>query len=379
MPAGVKQVIPGKITQASFTESRDENDSYPLDNSVTSLDDYPYGTIFTRLANPDIQWEVSTQSNLGIDFDLFDFALSGSIDYYNKASDNILLEVVPADPIQPTTTYWTNIPNMEIRNSGIEVALEYRSSASKDFQYSIGGNLSTIKNEVVNSPFAVLTTGAAQGAGQTGATINGYINGEPIGAFYMLEFDGIGPDGLSQYVDHVEDGQILENDRIVVGSALPNLLYGIQLNFDYKDLSLGLNFNGAAGHKIYNHTAMSIFNPGNLAGNFNTTDFATEFPDEDVTNSNTVSTRYLEDGDYLRLNNATLSYSLRPEVLGLQNVVRSVELSVTGQNLFIITDYSGFDPEVNSGTTSGGIQTFGIDRFTYPSSRSFVVGLNLSF
>ena len=124
---------------------------------------------------------------------------------------------------------------------------------------------------------------------------------------------------------------------------------------------------------------MSIFQRGNLASSFNTTDFATEYANEDITNSNTVSTRYLEDGDYLRLNNATLSYSLDPQSLGLGNVVESVKFNVTGQNLFVITDYSGFDPEVNSGTTSGGIQTFGIDRFTYPSARTFLVGVNVSF
>src|SRR5699024_2380676 len=152
-------------------------------------------------------------------------------------SDNILLEVVPADPIQPTSTYWTNIPQMEIRNSGVEFTLEYRSDASRAFQYSIGMNVSTINNEVANSPYSVLTTGAAQGAGQTGATINGYINEEPIGAFYMLKFDGIGEDGLNQFVDTNNDGQILEDDRIVVGSAIPSLIYGIQLNMSYKNVN----------------------------------------------------------------------------------------------------------------------------------------------
>ena len=140
------------------------------------------------------------------------------------------------------------------------------------FQYSIGGNVSSIKNSVENSPYAVLTTGAAQGAGQTGATINGYINGEPVGAFYMLEFAGIGEDGLNQFVDTNNDGVILEDDRVVVGSALPNLLYGLQVNFQYKNVGLRANFNGASGHSIYNHTAMSIFNRGNLGSSFNTTE-----------------------------------------------------------------------------------------------------------
>ncbi|SMO51621.1 SusC/RagA family TonB-linked outer membrane protein [Gracilimonas mengyeensis] len=373
------QDIPSKITKLSYSESRGGNNTYPLSPDDNNLDQYPYGIIFTRLANPDIQWEVSTQTDVGIDFELFETRLVGSIDYYNKVSDNILLEVVPADPVQPTSTFWTNIPDMEIQNSGIELTLEYRSSPSKTFQYSIGGNVSTINNEVVNSPYSVLTTGAAQGAGQTGATINGYINGEPIGAFYMLEFDGIGEDGLNQFVDTNNDGAVLENDRRVVGSALPNLLYGIQVNMDYKNLGLALNFNGAAGHKIYNHTAMSIFNKGNLASSFNTTDFAVEYPDEANTNSNTVSTRYLEDADYLRLNSATLSYNLRPGLIGAEGVFRNIQLKLTGQNLFTLTNYSGYDPEVNTGSTIDGIQTFGIDRFTYPSVRTFQIGLNLTF
>jgi iron complex outermembrane receptor protein len=311
---------------------------------------------------------------------MFNARLIGTFDYYNKVSDNILLETIPADPVQPTSTFWTNVPGMEIRNSGIELSLEHRSNPAAAFRYSIGGNISTVNNEVVDSPFSVLTTGSASGAGQTGATINGYINGEPIGAFYMLEFDGIGEDGLNEFVDRNGDGEILEDDRFVAGSALPSLLFGIQLNLNYKSLGLGLNFNGAAGHDIYNHTAMSAFNRGNLAGSNNTTDRATEFSNEDNGNSNTVSTRYLEAGDYLRLNSATLSYDVNPGLIGLNETIRALRLTLSGQNLFLITGYSGFDPEVNTqDADTNGIQSFGVDRFTYPSARTVQVGLNLTF
>ena len=105
-----------------------------------------------------------------------------------------------------------------------------------------------------------------------------------------------------------------------------------------------LNFNGVQGNQIYNHVAMTIFNKGQLANSFNTTDRAVEFLDEASTNSNTVSTRYLEDGSYLRLNNATLGYSLDPGLLGVENLVNDIRLSITGQNLFTITDYSGYRP-----------------------------------
>ncbi len=363
------QEIPSKITKLSFTDSKDENDTYPINGTENSIEDYPFGTIFTRLANPDIQWEVSAQTNIGLDFGVFNNRLSGTIDYFHKVSENILLEVTPADPIQPTDKFWTNIPDMKIKNSGIEVTLDYRSDSNKDFAYNLGGNIAYTNNKVENSPYKVLTTGAAQGAGQTGATINGNINGEPIGSFYMQEFMGIGEDGLS----------ILSDDRTVVGSALPDVIYAFYLNLRYKDFDFGLNFNGVSGNKVYNHTAMSLFKKGLLSSNFNATSIASEFPNEDITNSNEVSTRYLEDAGFLRLNNATLGYNLKPELFGLEDLVNSIRFSVTGQNLFVITDYSGYDPEINSNLTIDGIQTFGIDYFNYPKARTVVFSLNVSF
>ncbi|MDD7886956.1 TonB-dependent receptor [Flavivirga sp. 57AJ16] len=373
------QEIPSKITQASYTESNTGNDTYPLDPSASSLSDYPYGSIYTRLANPDIQWEVSTQTNIGLDFGLFDGKLTGTVDYFNKVSENILLEVTPVDPIQPTSTYWTNIPKMEIQNSGVEISLDYSSDYTKDFSYNIGGNISLTSNKVENSPYQILTTGAAQGAGQTGATINGILNGEAIGSFYVKEFIGIGDDGLNLYQDQNGDGEILDNDRIVAGSALPDYIYAFYMNFKYKNFDLGLNFNGAGGNKIYNHVAMSLFNVGSLSQSFNTTDFAIEYPNESFSNSNIVSTRYIENGGFLRLNNATLGYNLKPGVAGLADLVENIRFTLTGQNLFVITDYSGYDPEINTGSAIGGIQTFGIDYFSYPKSRTVLFGLNLTF
>lgn len=378
------QEIPSKITKASFSEDRlatgaGSLNTYPIDTDGTTLDDYPYGIVFTRLANPDLQWEVSTQFDIGVDFAFFDYRLTGTVDYFNKVSSNILLEVVPADPVQPTSTFWDNIDNMKIYNSGVELALNYSSKPQKAFSYEIGGNITFIQNEVRDSPYSVLTTGAAQGAGQTGATINGYINNQPIGAFYMLQFDGIGEDGLNRFVDINGDGEILDNDRSVVGSAIPKVIYGINSNFRYKNFDLGLNFNGGAGNKIYNHTTMSLFTKAQLSRSNNTTDFANQFPGESFNNSNTVSTRFLESGSFFRLNNATLGYNLSPNLIGMSNSFQNIRLSITGQNLFVITDYSGFDPEVNTGATSGGIQTFGIDRFTYPRARTFMVNLNLTF
>jgi len=376
---GNQDGIDSKVSLASFIDSKNNNDTYPLNPNASTLDDYPFGTVAVRTDNPNLQWEVATQTTVGLDFGLLNNRLTGSLDYFSKITSNVVLFAFKIDPIQPTEKFWTNVEDMEIQNNGIEFALDYSSDITKDFSYNIGGNIAYTDNKIVNSPYSILTTGAAQGGGQTGATINGFLNNEPSGTFYIKEFIGIGADGLNQFRDVVADGEDLDNDRIAAGTAQAPLNYAFFLNFKYRSLSLGLNFNGVSGNKIYNHTAMTIFSRGQLSRNLNTTDFATQFPNEDLSNSNEVSTRYLEDGSFLRLNNATLAYTINPQKAGFGDLINSIRFSVTGQNLFVITDYSGFDPEVNTGSDIDGIQTFGIDRFTYPTPRTFLFGLNVSF
>ncbi|SHM76899.1 iron complex outermembrane recepter protein [Cyclobacterium lianum] len=364
------QEIPNKITQASYTTRISNQDSYPLGGQEPP---YTAGTAFVRLANPNLQWEVSTQTNVGIDFELFEGALSGTIDYFNKVSNNILLEVKPPDPIQPATDYWTNVEDMKITNKGLELALNYQHNTEGGLYYSIGGNATFINNEVQNSPFTIVTTGSAEGSGLTGATINGLINGHPIGTFYMQRFIGIGPDGLSVFEDSEDGG------RMVVGSALPDMTYNFFLNLNYRNFDIGTNFNGVSGNMIYNNTAMNKFYKAKLANALNTTDKALEYPEESIINSSSVSTRYLENGSFFRLNNATLGYNFNTTNLGIASWAKELRLSLTGQNLFLITDYTGYDPEVNQDRSVDGIQSAGIDLNGYPRARTFVMSLNASF
>jgi iron complex outermembrane receptor protein len=364
------QEIPNKITQAAFTSSTGGSYTYPL----FPTGPYPVGTVLTRLANPDIQWEVSTQTNVGLDFGLFGGALSGTIDYFHKVSENILVEVPAFDPVSPAPTYWTNVSDMTITNRGLELALDYQHRNAAGFSYAVGGNLTFIDNVVEDSPFAVLTTGSVSGTGQTGATINGMINGHPIGSFYLQEFLGIDPaSGQSIYKDPpVPDG----DRRYVVGKALPDLMYNLYANLGYKGFDFSLNFNGVSGVEIFNHTTLQEFSKPQLATSRNTTPVAVEFPDEAVTNAPLVSTRYLEDGSFFRLNNMTLGYTFNTSSL---NWLKQLRLSFTGQNLFVITDYSGYDPEVNQDKSIGGVQSYGIDHQSYPRARTFVFGLNVTF
>jgi iron complex outermembrane receptor protein len=368
------QEIPSKITQPLFTSQIASGTTYPLDGGT-----YPAGTTYSRLANPNIQWEVSTQTNIGLDFGFLGGALSGSVDYFDKVSSEILLEVYAADPVQPTQTLWTNIKGMEIKNSGLEVALNYQYRKGDGFSFNVGGNATFIHNEVSGSPYTVIPSGSASGSGITSTTINGYINGEPIGTFYLREFLGINEQGTNMFTDLDGDGDITDKDRVKSGSALPTTMYNFNAGVAFKGFDLTVNFNGVSGNKVFDNTANANFYKNKIATGVNTTPEAVKFPNENVSNTTPISTRYLKDGAYLRLNNLSLGYNFRPAQLGIDKWISSLRLSVTGQNLFIITDYDGYDPEVNTDRTVNGVSSYGIDYLTYPKAKTILVGLNVSF
>ncbi len=369
------QEIPSKITQALFTSVISGSTSYPLDNTNT----YPAGTTYARLANPDIQWEVSTQTDIGLDFGLFNNRLLGSIDYFNKISNNILLEVIPADPIQPATTYWTNIKDMQISNKGLELELEYKVKTDGKFTYSVGGNITSIKNLVTNSPYSVIQSGSASGSGLTSATINGYINGQPIGTFFLREWTGVDANGVSTYRDTDKDGIVSDKDRVALGTALPNLMYNFFGNFAYKGFDAVINLNGVSGNKIYDNTANANFYKNKLSKSVNTTPEGIAVPNESINNSAPVSSRYLKDGSFFRLNNLAIGYTMNTKSLPIGKYISSLRLSLTGQNLFVATKYDGYDPEVNTDRTINGISSYGIDYLSYPKAKSFIIGLNITF
>jgi iron complex outermembrane receptor protein len=369
------QEIPSKITQSLFTATVGSTTSYPLVPANT----FPAGITYARLANPDIQWEVSTQTDFGIDFGFFANRLTGTIDYFNKVSNNILLEVIPADPIQPAGTYWSNVENMNITNSGLEIELDYKLKNSGKLTYGIGGNITFINNKVTNSPYSVIPSGSASGSGLTSATINGYINDQPIGTFYLREYTGIGANGLSTYRDTDGDGIVTDKDRVAAGTALPNVMYNFYGNIAYKGFDAVINFNGVSGNKIYDNTANANFYKNKLSKSVNTTAAAIAEPTESVSNAAPVSTRYLKDGGFLRLNNLAVGYSFNTQKLGVSKIIQAIRLSVTAQNLLVFTKYDGFDPEVNTDRTINGISSYGIDYLSYPKARSFLVGLNITF
>ena len=369
------QELPPKQSRFLFISTTASGFTYPL----YPTGPYPAGTIYSKLANPDIQWESSEQTNIGLDFGLLNGALSGTIDVFNKVTNNIILFVPPTDPVQPASNFYSNIKEMDITNKGIELDLEYRHTLKNGLNFNVGGNVTYLKNKVTNSPYSVIASGIASGAGNTSATINGFVNGEPIGTFYLKEFIGIGKDSLSKYRDIDGDGVDTDKDRVASGTALPSLLYGFFAGLNYKGFDLTASFNGVSGNKIYDLTANTSFLKVRLAKNVNATREAIAEPTESVSNPSPISTRYLKNGGYLRLNNLTLGYNFNTRTIGLEKWASSLRVYVTGQNLFVITDYNGYDPEVNANRDIGEITSYGIDFVSYPRARSIVFGLNVSF
>ncbi|MFN7279528.1 MAG: SusC/RagA family TonB-linked outer membrane protein [bacterium] len=369
------QEIPSKITQALFTSTVSASTSYPLAASGP----YPSGIVYSRLANPDIQWEVSTQTNVGIDFGLFGGRLNGAVDWFRKMSNNILLEVIPADPVQPAGTFWTNVEDMTITNGGLEFDLEYRDKIGKTLKYSLGGNVAFLTNKVEKSPYSVIPSGSASGPGLTSATINGYINNQPIGTFFLREWTGFNAQGLSTFRDVDGDGVIGDKDRQAMGTALPKVIYAFFTNLQYKGFDFVANFNGVSGNKIYDNTANANFYKLRLSKSVNTTPEALMYPAESINNAAPVSSRYLKDGSYLRLNNLALGYSFDTRSMKIGKLVSGLRLSLTAQNLFVITDYDGYDPEVNTDRQINGVLSYGIDMLSYPKARNIIFGLNVNF
>lgn len=369
------QEIPSKITQALFTSQVSGSTSYPL----TDTGPYVPGTSYTRLANPNIQWEVSTQTDVGLDFALFSNALSGTIDYFNKVSNNILLEVIPADPVQPANTFWTNVPDMTITNRGLELDLNYRYTAENGLRANIGGNITFIDNNVENSPYSVIPSGAASGSGLTSATINGYVNGQPIGTFFLKDFSGFDDKGVSTFRDTDGDGLVTDKDRVALGTALPTRQYNINGGVAHRGFDLAFNFNGVTGNKVYDNTANSNFYKLKLSKGQNVTPEAIEDTQESINNSAPVSSRYLKNGAFFRLNNLSLGYTFNTKALGIDRWISGIRLSATGQNLFLITKYNGYDPEVNADRQINGVSSYGIDYLSYPKAKTFVFGLNVTF
>jgi len=324
------QEIPNKATQETF--------------EVTAT-----GISRVREANPDLKWEVSNQFNIGLDFAMESERLYGSIDYFNKVTTDPLLLVDSEPPA--VSQKWINL-NGEILNQGVELFLGSTLVKRDDLSWNVDLNGTFTSNEVSLPDGREIFTGVLSGRSINGTLTQVIKDGESIGSFFIFEDMG---DGTSS------------ESRVVNGSGIPNFVYGINTYLNYNNFDVGLNFSGVSGNLIYNATDNFLLNfGGNVSERVNA---QTDIPAG-------ASSFFLEDGSFLRLNNLTLGYTFGT---GTTDWLSKARLYVTGQNLFVLTDYSGYDPEVNTPSAVNGNLSYGIDFATYPRARTFLVGVSLGF
>jgi len=361
------QEVQNKITQASYSLSPD-NGYYFNDN----LELQP-GVSVTRTPNPDLKWEVVTQYNLGLDFSLWNDRLYGSIDYFNKTTTDAILNI-PSKPLSPTSTVWVNIDG-EIVNKGFEVMLGSKIVDTQDFSWNIDINGSTLKNTMKNLPVSQILSGSISGPGQSGVMANIYKNGYSAGSFYLLEHLGFDANGKDIFRDTNNDGKIDGDDRIIKESALPKFNFGFNSYMRYKNFDFSLAVIGQTGGYLLNNTGLNALNINNLSSDRNVSQ---NYFDSGANKANApqLSTLYLEKSDFIRLSNVRLGYTISPKnIKGLE----SINVYLSGQNLITLTNYSGFDPLINSPKSSGGNQSIGIDYSAYPSAKTFNLGLSVKF
>jgi len=320
----------------------------------------------TNFANPDLQWEETAQSNIGVDFGFFDDRFSGSIDLYNKTTDNLLLSFSTAAP-SVVGSQWANVG--EVTNKGVEVNLNAGVIDGSDFTWDTNFNFSINKNEVVslsNDTFSrdEIRSGNGSGVVANQNRIRIIKPGLPLGTFYGKQFTGFDADGLETYLD--VDG-VDGADEVVIGQIDPDFTFGFNNNFSYKKFDATINFRGSVGNDVYNNTEAEFSYPSSAPGvNVLRSVLTTEASREQNAE---FSSRWIQDASYLRLDNLSIGYKFDVSKV---DFIKNARLYVSGKNLFVITNYSGYDPEVS---TRGG----GIDYLSYPRPRTFITGVSISF
>ena len=340
------------------------NQEFPAGSAINRFGLSPNSGISQEnIGNPDLRWEESSTFNVGLEFAIIDYVLSGTIEYYNRVTSNLLLDPFVQEP-GPAIRLWKNIDG-ELLNSGVELGLNAFVVNTDNLDVNIGANISFLNNELSGYTGPDILTGNLFGQGSSGAFVQKHTNGLPLNTFFVRDFQGLDESGNSI---HANDGALIE-----AGDPNADVVLGLSLGIDAGKLGFNMNWNGAYGHTLFNNTAMSVIPIGNL-GSRNVDAALIDGTSESVANPISSSTRYLESGNFTKLANASLTYSL-----GSIRGLRDLSLSLTGNNILVITDYSGFDPEINTVNLRDGIPSSGIEYIPYPSARSFLIGLNASF
>jgi iron complex outermembrane receptor protein len=314
--------------------------------------------------NPNLKWETTKQFNVGLDFGIIKGRLSGSIDVYNKNTTDLLIQSTSAQPA-PQPFVWTNL-NANVINRGVELFLDLVAVNKKDFRWDVITNFAYNHNEVSNYS-GLLNTGAVNGQGLSGAFAERIANGQPLYAFFLREFAGYDANGISKYTG----GDV---QKFINKSPLPTVTAGLTNTISWNGLDLSIFFNGQFGQYVYNNTQNAYFTLGSLYNGRNvTTDVVGN--GEGSLNAPDVSTRFLSNASFVRLQNVTLGYTFKMK----STTISSLRFFVTGQNLAVFTGYKGQDPEVNINKSLNGIPSAGIDYSAYPRARTIQIGGAVTF
>lgn len=363
-----------------------------------------------QLKNANLKWEGASSVNLGVDLGFFDNRLNVTADFFIKDTKDLLL----AQSLAHVTGFDSQMQNIgKIQNKGIELSLNSTNMQTRNFTWQTNFNISFIKNTLKGLASGVESMYARSGF-DSNFTAYDYIAtvGQSLGLIYGYEFDGIyqssdfytTPDnqlilkegitnnarygtvkpGVVKYKDQDGDGIITTNDRTVIGNAMPKWYGGITNTFNYKGIDFSFMFQFNYGNDIYNATRLYATQSrsgrrnmlAEVADRWSPTNASNKVPSQDGYIVNDVYSRFIEDGSFLRLKNITLGYTL-PHKWTRKFHASKLRIYATGQNLFCISGYSGYDPEVNSASSNP--MTPGLDWGAYPKSRVFTFGIDLQF
>lgn len=316
------------------------------------------GTGYLNPANPGLRWESTASTNIGLDWEMNGGKFYGSLDLFQKNTSDLLLTVpAPAPSVAPTLL--ANVGATS--NTGFDLMLNYALVSSSDFGWDIGFNLSRSRLVVEDlGTNSEILTAPISGAGQSGAFAQKLVVGEAYGTFYGLVYDA----SSNTYSDEAE----------VIGLAQPDFTYGFLNTFSFGKFNASVFFRGQQGGSVFNNTAMEYTTLDNLNTNINLLAPALDFSDDMLTSTPTYSSQWIEDASFLRLDNLNISYNV--DVEGSQ-WLNSAVVGLSGQNLLLLTNYTGYDPEVNTSASANGAPSLGVDYTNYPRART--IALNVKF
>lgn len=331
------------------------------------------------LANPDLKWEKTSQVNAGLDVGLLKNRLSLTFDYYRKDTKDLLA----FNQLPTSTGYRNTISNVgKIMNEGIEFELSSL-LIDQELKWTLSANLTSNKSKVVSLPGGSDIFGE-QIPQPLSVSVNLLREQEPVGVFYGFLEDGLNENGEIAYRDIDGNGEITADDRTIIGDPNPDFTYNLQSRLSYKNFDFDFMFQGVSGGDVFNVNNSSVANSFYFGENQlkevyydhwspSNPDPNAKYPKISTSTTFSASDRFVENGSYLRLKNIQLGYNFGVDRIGIKG-----KLYISGQNLLTFTDYSWYNPEVNS---RGGSTSFsnGIDNLSYPISKIYTVGVNLQF